>query len=232
MSRLHTEEAQQLAELAALVADGPRMARGRGLYRRGRVSGVFVSHGEVIASVEGSEPEPYEVVLATRDAPNHAQGVDLVPGAIDVSVSCTCPDWSDMCKHGAAALLGFADEVDDDLSLLARWRGKEAADASESTIPSAASDMSKAGQLDRAMKGLPVTRGMPNDEPEADPLAEFFTGDMPASGVLLDADALRALADKPNPFLKARLLVETLDAAPHLGEALEVVIQATSAARE
>jgi uncharacterized Zn finger protein len=52
-------------------------------------------------------------------------GVALFPGAWrDVRADCSCPDWENPCKHIAAALYVFADQLDTDPWLLLRWRGR------------------------------------------------------------------------------------------------------------
>jgi hypothetical protein len=130
MSRLSSLAAQQLAELAVALADGERLARGRRYQRRGKVSAVHVGGGAATAEVEGSRPDPYEVTLAvkpanenTRRAVSAGDVVAAVPKPGDVAITCVCPDWGDPCKHGVAALLELAREVDDDPSALLRWRG-------------------------------------------------------------------------------------------------------------
>lgn len=52
-------------------------------------------------------------------------GEPLVPHGRDVRRSCTCPDieFSGTCKHVVALAYVFAEAVDDDPSLLLRWRG-------------------------------------------------------------------------------------------------------------
>jgi hypothetical protein len=52
-------------------------------------------------------------------------GVALFPGAWrDVRADCSCPDWENPCKHIAAVLYVFADQLDTDPWLLLRWRGR------------------------------------------------------------------------------------------------------------
>ena len=38
--------------------------------------------------------------------------------------TCSCPDWGDPCKHQAAALYVFADQLDTDPWQLLRWHGR------------------------------------------------------------------------------------------------------------
>jgi hypothetical protein len=52
-------------------------------------------------------------------------GVELIPSTWAALVaSCTCPDWENPCKHIAAALYVFADQLDRDPWLLLAWRGR------------------------------------------------------------------------------------------------------------
>jgi len=52
-------------------------------------------------------------------------GVALLPRAwSDVRAVCSCPDPENPCKHIAAVLYVFADQLDDDPWLLLAWRGR------------------------------------------------------------------------------------------------------------
>lgn len=118
-----------MAELAVALADGDRLSRGRRYQRKGQVFGVHVESGLVTASVNGSRADPYEVSIAVREASENTvtaaatNPAEAAPRAVEVAFSCVCPDWGDPCKHGVAALLELAREIDDDPSLLLRWRG-------------------------------------------------------------------------------------------------------------
>jgi hypothetical protein len=79
-----------------------RFARGRGPLEEavaGRVQSVHLEH---LMAEDWGEP--------------------LVPRARSIARSCTC-DEEDMCEHIVAATFAFADQVDDDPSVLLRWRG-------------------------------------------------------------------------------------------------------------
>lgn len=66
----------------------------------------------------GELPEELETVFA--DA-----GVPLFPRAWhDLASRCTCPDWENPCKHIAAVLYVFADQLDADPWLILAWRGR------------------------------------------------------------------------------------------------------------
>jgi uncharacterized Zn finger protein len=42
------------------------------------------------------------------------QGKGLFPSPKEIHLSCSCPDWADMCKHAAAALYGVGARLDHD----------------------------------------------------------------------------------------------------------------------
>jgi len=47
----------------------------------------------------------------------------LFPTPAEIQLSCSCPDWADMCKHVAAALYGIGARLDRQPELLFRLRG-------------------------------------------------------------------------------------------------------------
>jgi uncharacterized Zn finger protein len=52
----------------------------------------------------------------------------LFPGPKDIKLSCSCPDWADMCKHVAATLYGVGARLDTQPELLFVLRGVDAKD--------------------------------------------------------------------------------------------------------
>jgi uncharacterized Zn finger protein len=46
------------------------------------------------------------------------QGDGLFPAPADIKLSCSCPDWADMCKHVAAVLYGVGSRLDERPELL------------------------------------------------------------------------------------------------------------------
>ncbi len=56
------------------------------------------------------------------------QSEGLFPGPKDIKLSCSCPDWADMCKHVAAALYGVGARLDAQPELLFVLRGVDAKD--------------------------------------------------------------------------------------------------------
>lgn len=51
------------------------------------------------------------------------EGDGLFPSPEEIKLSCSCPDWADMCKHVAAALYGVGARLDDKPELLFVLRG-------------------------------------------------------------------------------------------------------------
>lgn len=54
------------------------------------------------------------------------QGEGLFPGPKEIKLSCSCPDWADMCKHVAATLYGVGARLDKQPELLFVLRGVDA----------------------------------------------------------------------------------------------------------
>lgn len=72
-----------------------------------------------VAKLLGGEmPDDMESLFAE-------QGLDLLPRSYrDLPSYCSCPDWSDPCKHIAACLYLLAEQFDDDPFLILEWRGR------------------------------------------------------------------------------------------------------------
>ena len=51
------------------------------------------------------------------------EGDGLFPSPDEIKLSCSCPDWADMCKHVAAALYGIGARLDDQPQLIFVLRG-------------------------------------------------------------------------------------------------------------
>lgn len=59
-------------------------------------------------------------------------GLSLFPSsAADLSLDCTCPDWSVPCKHIAAVFYLLAETFDEDPFGILAWRGRDRADLLE-----------------------------------------------------------------------------------------------------
>lgn len=74
--------------------------------------------GFVASLLDGQVPR--ELEAACTEA-----GIDLFPeGWSQLTATCNCPDWENPCKHLAAVLYVFADQLEDDPWLLLTWRGR------------------------------------------------------------------------------------------------------------
>jgi uncharacterized Zn finger protein len=73
------------------------------------------------------------------------EGDGLFPAPKEIKLSCSCPDWADMCKHVAAALYGVGAKLDEQPQLLFLLR-----DVDENEL------LASAGQ------DLPLTKAAPN----------------------------------------------------------------------
>ncbi len=56
------------------------------------------------------------------------EGDGLFPSPDEIELSCSCPDWADMCKHVAAALYGVGARLDEKPQLLFVLRGVDESD--------------------------------------------------------------------------------------------------------
>lgn len=78
------------------------------------------------------------------------EGDGLFPTPGEIGLSCSCPDWADMCKHVAAALYGIGARLDAKPELLFVLRGVEA----QELLASAGGDLTVAKPKPGAAKVL------------------------------------------------------------------------------
>ncbi len=96
----------------------------------------------------GELPEETESLL-------HKAGLSLFPEpGITLDHSCSCPDWSNPCKHIAAILYLLAEELDRDPFLLFRLRGMEREEFLDLLTQSASGE---AGEIVPSSEALPVS---------------------------------------------------------------------------
>lgn len=75
--------------------------------------------GFVARLLDGEVPAELEEVFSSC-------GVTLFPAQWkDLKATCSCPDWENPCKHIAAVLYVFADQLDDDPWLALELRGRQ-----------------------------------------------------------------------------------------------------------
>ena len=72
------------------------------------------------------------------------QNTGLFPSPKEIHLSCSCPDWADMCKHVAAVLYGIGARLDEQPELLFRLH-----------------EVDQAELIAKAGKGLPLAKGAP-----------------------------------------------------------------------
>jgi uncharacterized Zn finger protein len=153
-----------------------------------------------------------------------AAGVSLFPASTgELAGSCTCPDWSNPCKHIAAVYYLLAESFDDDPFLILAWRGRTRdallarlralrAATTDAAVTPAAGAPTAAGEPTR-------DRATPVPEVEAPPLADcldryWSAGDLEALRILPRAaelpDALLRQLDPPPVELWGRTLPELL----------------------
>ncbi len=74
------------------------------------------------------------------------EGDGLFPAPKEIKLSCSCPDWADMCKHVAAVLYGVGARLDEKPALLFELRGVDKNEL-----------LANAGQELSLKKALPAT---------------------------------------------------------------------------
>jgi uncharacterized Zn finger protein len=131
-------------------------------------------------------------------------GLPLFPvSAADLGTECSCPDWSNPCKHIAAVFYLLAEEIDRDAFLLLRLRGLDRADLITMIAGPASDD--------------PVAPPSPTPEPlPADPVA-FWGAPPPALTLAVDPTIILAPAVLPHrlgpfPFWRGEVpFLEVMD---------------------
>ena len=130
--------------------------------------------GFVARLLAGEVPTDLESVFASA-------GVALFPRTWkEVRTDCSCPDWENPCKHIAAVLYVFADQLDSDPWLLLEWRGRT---------------------RDQVLEPLLGATGASPSVNEVAPWWPFPAGAMPSSGDLATADVRPADGDDPDAVL-------------------------------
>lgn len=93
----------------------------------------------------------------------------LFPAPKEIRMSCTCPDWADMCKHVAAVLYGVGVKFDADPALFFKLRGVEPLDlfanGSQKVVSDGASaDTELQGEDLGALFGIDLVDGIAESE--------------------------------------------------------------------
>jgi uncharacterized Zn finger protein len=151
----------------AEVAEPGRLRRGRAYARQGAVVGLDVRPGLLVGRVQGSEHDPYEVLVRVPVVAPEARPTRLVPSRRDLKATCSCPDDDSPCKHAVAVLTEFARRLSYDPGLLHRWRtgSDEAVEVDDDRL-AARRDVAAAEAAERATQvrsGLEQHLGHPRD---------------------------------------------------------------------
>ncbi|KUP97535.1 hypothetical protein AC529_06540 [Thermobifida cellulosilytica TB100] len=112
-------------------------------------------------------------------------GLALLPRGLDeLVVSCSCPEWGEVCDHVSAVLEAVAERVDADPFVLAAWRGME-----RGALVAAVRGQARAGRAADGGDAVPPVRVAAAPLP-ADPAAFWAAPALPA---------LPAVAGPPAP---------------------------------
>ncbi len=119
----------------------------------------------------------------------------LFPAPSEIKMSCSCPDWADMCKHVAATLYGVGARLNSDPDLLFALRGVDRAELVSNvgadlplTITASASDRVLADDDVAALFGIDIAA--PDVQPPKRNLAE----ELQAEGQAAEAELAHSKA--------------------------------------
>jgi uncharacterized Zn finger protein len=130
----------------------------------------------------GEMPENIEEVFGAAD-------LSLFPEAdADLHTDCSCPDWSNPCKHIAAVYYLLGEEFDRDPFLIFRLRGIDRSEIIEAIGGPA------------ALRGAPVPAPEPPPEPEFDEADFVADRDDEATAAAKEAEAAALLERPPEPL--------------------------------
>ncbi len=130
--------------------------------------------GFVARLLAGEVPNDLEAVFESA-------GVALFPRTWnELRADCSCPDWENPCKHIAAVLYVFADQLDADPWLLLAWRGRT---------------------RDQVLEPLREAASAEVATDEVAPWWPFAAGRVPLSGDLTAADVRPTDPDRPDAVL-------------------------------
>lgn len=141
----------------------------------------------------GEMPEDIEDVFARL-------GVHLFPaGPQELSMDCTCPDWSVPCKHLAAAFYLLAESFDEDPFRILAWRGRSRDDLLEN--------------LSAASSGTVAADVAENPDVPLDELLDSYyslQGELPRPGRAAAAASVLVQAPEVDIRIRGRTLPEVL----------------------
>ncbi|NBV85946.1 MAG: hypothetical protein EBS01_06730 [Verrucomicrobia bacterium] len=131
--------------------------------------------GSLLDLLSGNLGAGVMTVICDRDG-------GIFPAPKEIKMSCSCPDWADMCKHIAAVMYGVGVMFDSDASLFFRLRQVDPADllaaGAQELLPSVTG--ADAALLDEDLSGL---FGIDLAPEELSSVSETLqTGEAPATG--------------------------------------------------
>lgn len=100
--------------------DSGRLERGRDLYHSGALIDFKEHESAFVATIQGSRRTPYVVEGQFLSFDRHDR-----PDPQTIEVECSCPDWVDICKHSACAVIQLAVEMDKRLGTPLRTPSKK-----------------------------------------------------------------------------------------------------------
>lgn len=123
----------------------------------------------------------------------------LFPAPREIRMSCSCPDWADMCKHVAATLYGVGARVDSDPDVLFLLRGVDRAELVSTGADLSITEAAANSQRVLADDDMAALFGLEIEAPRT-PAAKA-----PRAGRSrpVDVGTERKVAPKPSPARKA-----------------------------
>lgn len=169
---------------------------------RAVAGGIFARPATAAKLLAGRMPDDIEGVFESC-------GLGLFPGAGDLETDCTCPDWSNPCKHIAAVYLLLGEEFDRDPFLIFRLRGIERGEllgmAGLDAVASAPGRRRRAGRAAGPPRAVPLAAdplefwGRNAEEEKEKEGAGALPGDEPGDAIIpaVHAAAVRQLGSFP-----------------------------------
>ena len=111
------------------------------------LSGCTGRIGSVVELLQGKLSDRVMASIATPET-------GLFPDPSDIRLSCTCPDWADLCKHLAAVLYGIGNRLDEQPELLFELRGCDPQELIERSAKGTLAALDEAGASSSGRKRL------------------------------------------------------------------------------